>query len=168
MPLNEWYYVKMYTWWHRTSRKYPFIDIKATEISKRCVYVLVTWPWRLPEEWPEACSTLTVVGAGIMHGFGTDPLRQSDWRKVGIRSLICLSWWKVYHIYVTDRAFVVAKEVFHHTHGNILTLWEWLDGEKRFFLFKFNYINHFCIQRQILITYKWVLLTLAVFSPNVN
>ena len=38
-------------------------------ISKRCGFVLVTWPWRLPEEWPEACSNLTVVGAGTMHGF---------------------------------------------------------------------------------------------------
>ena len=26
-------------------------------------------PRRLPEEWPEACGILTVVGAGIMHGF---------------------------------------------------------------------------------------------------
>ena len=51
------------------------LDLKTTEISKRCVFVLVTWPWRLPEEWPEACSSLTVVGAGTMHGFGTDPIR---------------------------------------------------------------------------------------------
>ena len=38
-------------------------------------------------------------------------------------------------------AFVFAKEVFHHRNGNILKLWEWLNDEKRFFLFKFNYIN---------------------------
>ena len=43
-------------------------------------FVLVTWPWRLPEEWPEACGSLTVIGAGIMHGFGTDPIRnQTIW-----------------------------------------------------------------------------------------
>ena len=28
-----------------------------------------------PEEWPEACGSLTVVGAGTKHGFGTDPIR---------------------------------------------------------------------------------------------
>ena len=33
------------------------------------------WPWQLPEEWPEACGSLTVVGAATKHGFGTDPIR---------------------------------------------------------------------------------------------
>ena len=27
------------------------------------------------EEWPEACGSLTVVGAGTKHSFGTDPIR---------------------------------------------------------------------------------------------
>ena len=39
------------------------------------------------------------------------------------------------------RAFVIANEVFHHRNDNILTLWELLNDEKLFFLFKFNYIN---------------------------
>ena len=30
---------------------------------------------QLPEEWPEACGSLAVVGAAIKHGFGTDPIR---------------------------------------------------------------------------------------------
>ena len=46
-----------------------YINVKATKISKRCVFVLVTWPWRLREKLPEACGSLTVVGAGTMHGF---------------------------------------------------------------------------------------------------
>ena len=45
------------------------------KISKRRVFVLVTWPWRLPDEWLEACGSLTVVGAGTKHGFGTDQIR---------------------------------------------------------------------------------------------
>ena len=39
------------------------------------------------------------------------------------------------------RAFVIAKEVFHHRNGNILTLWDLSYDEKRFFLSKYNYIN---------------------------
>ena len=65
----------MYKWCHESRRNYTFVKLKATKISKRCVFVLVTWPWRLPEEWPEACGSLTVVGAGTKHGFGTDPIR---------------------------------------------------------------------------------------------
>ena len=65
----------MYKWCHETRRNYLFINLNATKISKRCIFVLVTWPWQLPEEWPEACSSLTVVGAGTMHGFGTNPIR---------------------------------------------------------------------------------------------
>ena len=44
---------------------------------------------------------------------------------------------------MAGRAFVVAKEVFHHS-NKILKLWEWLNDEKQFFLSKFNYIDkHF-------------------------
>ena len=31
------------------------------------------------------------------------------------------------------RAYVVAKEIFHHRNGDILTLWEWLNDEKQGF-----------------------------------
>ena len=75
MPLNEWYYENMYKWCHETHRNYPYINPKATKISKRGFFVLVTWPWWLPAEWPEVCGSLTVVGAGTMHGFGTEPIR---------------------------------------------------------------------------------------------
>ena len=85
----------MYKWCHKSRRNYTFVNLKATKISKRCVFILVTWPWWLPEEWPEACGSLTVVGAGTKHGFGTDQhpimltplgIRQSDWWRAGIRS----------------------------------------------------------------------------------
>ena len=47
------------------------------------------------------------------------------------------------------RAFVVAKEVFHHRNSNILKLWEWLNDEKQFFFSKFNYINkHFYFEKK--------------------
>ena len=65
----------MYKWCHKSRRNYTFVNLKATKISKRCVFILVTWPWRLPEEWPEACGNFTVVGAGTKHGFGIDPIR---------------------------------------------------------------------------------------------
>ena len=64
MPLNEYDITKICT---RDA-------MEPEEISKRCVFVLVTWPRRLPEEWPEACGSLTVVFAGIMHGFDTGPI----------------------------------------------------------------------------------------------
>ena len=48
MPLNEWYYENMYMWCHESRR---------------------------PEEWAEAWGSLTVVDAGTMHGFGTDPIK---------------------------------------------------------------------------------------------
>ena len=51
------------------------INLKATKISRQCVFGLVMWPWRLLEKWLEACNSLTVVGAGTMHGFGTGPIR---------------------------------------------------------------------------------------------
>ena len=65
-------YVQVMPW---NLKKLPIINLNSTIISKRCVFGLVTWPWRLPEEWPEACGSLTMVGAGTMHGFGTDPIR---------------------------------------------------------------------------------------------
>ena len=30
--------------------------------------------------------------------------------------------------------FAIAKEVFHHRNGNILTLYDWLNDEKQFFI----------------------------------
>ena len=43
---------------------------------------------------------------------------------------------------MAGRAFVVARKVFHHRNGNILTLWDWWSDEKHFFFkFKFNYIK---------------------------
>ena len=65
----------MYKWYYETRWNYHFLNLKTTKISKHSVFVLVTWPWRLPEEWLEVCGSLTVVGAGTMHGFGTDPIR---------------------------------------------------------------------------------------------
>ena len=94
MPLNEWYHENMYKWCHESRRNYTFINVKATKISKRCVFVLVTWPWRLLEEWSEACGSLTVVGAGTMHGFGTDPIRNPTIWLVGSR--IQVNWF-AYH-----------------------------------------------------------------------
>ena len=75
MPLSEWYNENMSKWCHESRKNYTFINLKATKISKRCGFVLVTWPWWLPEEWPKACGSLNVVGAGTMHGFGTEPIR---------------------------------------------------------------------------------------------
>ena len=49
---------------------------------------------------------------------------------------------------MAGHAFVVAKEVFHHSNNNILRLWEWLDDEKEFFLSKFSNINkHLYLER---------------------
>ena len=75
MPLNEIFYENMYKWCHESRRNYAFINLRATKISKRCVFVLITWPWRLPEEWHDASGNLTMIGAGTMHGFGTGPIR---------------------------------------------------------------------------------------------
>ena len=33
---------------------------------------------------------------------------------------------------MAGRQFVVAKKVFHHKNGNILTPWEWMNGEKKY------------------------------------
>ena len=42
---------------------------------------------------------------------------------------------------MSDRAFVVAKVVFHHRKGNIFTMWKWLNDQKQSFLFYVNYDN---------------------------
>ena len=44
---------------------------------------------------------------------------------------------------MAGRAFVVAKEVFHHKNGNNLKLWQWLNDEKHFFLSKSNSLNKY-------------------------
>ena len=47
-------------------------------------------------------------------------------------------------------AFVCAKEVFHHRNGHILKLWDWINNEKQFVLFKFNNINkHLHLEKKI-------------------
>ena len=38
--------------------------------------------------------------------------------------------------------FVVAKEVFYHGNGSILTLWWWLNNERQFFWCKFSCMNN--------------------------
>ena len=58
-------------------------------------------------------------------------------RKVPKRQVTNLA---LYYI-MADRAFVIAKELFYRRDGNIFTLWEWLNDEKQFFWFKFNYIK---------------------------
>ena len=42
---------------------------------------------------------------------------------------------------MAGRAFVVAKEVFHHRNGNIFTMRKWLNDQKQSFLFYVNYNN---------------------------
>ena len=89
MPLNKLYYQNMYKWCHETRRNYPFINLKATKISKRCVFLFwsrgpdgyrkndrkreVVWPWLVLE----LCTVLALTQSGI---------RQSDWWRAGIRS----------------------------------------------------------------------------------
>ena len=69
---------------------------------------------------------------------------------------------------MAGRAFVVAKEVFHHRNGNILKLWEWLNDDKQFFLSKFNYINkHFYFEKKNYHS-NWDILTREIFSPNMT
>ena len=95
----------MYKWCHESRRSYTFVKLKAKKISKQCDFVLVTWPWRLPEEWPEACGSWTVVGAGTMHVLALTQLGiwQSDWWRAGITSTnlhIVVEFW------ITHRDFV--------------------------------------------------------------
>ena len=75
MSVKEWYYENLYKWCRETRRNHPFVKLWTTKISKRFAFVLDTWSWRLPEEWPEACGSITVVGAGTMPGFGIHPIR---------------------------------------------------------------------------------------------
>ena len=88
MLLNEWWYENMYKWCHESRRNYTFVKLKATKISKRCVLFwsrgpdgyrkndrkrAVVWPWLVLE----LSTVLALTQLGI---------RQSDWRRVGIRS----------------------------------------------------------------------------------
>ena len=57
------------------SKKLHIRKIKGHENFEAMRFVLVTLSWRLPEKWPEACGSLTVVGAGTKHGFGIGPIR---------------------------------------------------------------------------------------------
>ena len=42
---------------------------------------------------------------------------------------------------MSDRAFMVAKEEFHHRNGNIFKTMRMINDDKQFFLSQFNYIN---------------------------
>ena len=53
---------------------------------------------------------------------------------------------RVYDYTMAGCAFVVAKEVFHYRNSNILTLWEWLNSENQFFLFKYI-IKHLYLEK---------------------
>ena len=78
----------MYKWCHESRRKYTFVKLKATKISKRCVLFwsrgpggyrkndrkrAVVWPWLMLE----LSTVLALTQLGIW---------QSDWRRAGIRS----------------------------------------------------------------------------------
>ena len=78
----------MYKWCHESRRNYTFVKLKATKISKRCVLFwsrgpdgyrkndrkrAVVWPWLVLE----LSTVLALTQLGI---------RQSDWRRAGIRS----------------------------------------------------------------------------------
>ena len=77
----------MYKSCHESRRNYTFVTLKATKISKRCVFVLVTCPWRLPEEWPEAVVwPWLVLQLSTVLALTQLGIRQSDWRRAGIRS----------------------------------------------------------------------------------
>ena len=116
MPLNELYQENMHKICHETKRNYPVLNLKATKISKLCVCVLFTWPWRLPEEWPEACGSLAVVGAGIMHDFGSDPIRNPTIWLVGSRNQV--NWFScrgnMYYQQVT--LHMCTKCMWHEIH----------------------------------------------------
>ena len=78
----------MYKWCHEFRRNYTFVNLKTTKISKRCVFVLVTCRWRLPENdrkravvRPWLVLKLSTVLALTQYG-----IRQSDWWRAGIRS----------------------------------------------------------------------------------
>ena len=78
----------MYKWCHESRRNYTFVKLKATKISKRCVLFwsrgpdgyrkndrkrAVVWPW-------------LVLVLGTVLTLTTLGIRQSDWRRGGIRS----------------------------------------------------------------------------------
>ena len=89
MLLNEWYYENIHKWCHESRRNYTFVKLKATKISKRCFLFwsrgpdgyrkndrkrAVVWPWLVLE----LSTVLALTQLGI---------RQSDWRRAGIRSI---------------------------------------------------------------------------------
>ena len=78
----------MYKWCHESRRNHTFVKLKVTKISKRCVLFwsrgpdgyrnndrkrAVVWPWLVLE----LSTVLALTQLGI---------RQSDWRRAGIRS----------------------------------------------------------------------------------
>ena len=94
----------MYKWCHESRRNYTFIKLKATKISKRCVLFwsrgpdgyrkndrkrAVVWPWLVLE----LSTVLALTQLGI---------RQSDWRRAGIRSInlhIVVEWRNWYRVW---------------------------------------------------------------------
>ena len=48
-------------------------NLKA--ISKRCFFVLVTWPRALPDDWPEMYGGWSMVGVPTLHGFDIDLIK---------------------------------------------------------------------------------------------
>ena len=61
-------------------KKLPIYKSKDPENFAAMHFLLVMWSRQLPDEWPEACISLIVVGAGIMHDFGDDPIKnQAIW-----------------------------------------------------------------------------------------
>ena len=79
---------------------------------------------------------------------------------------VTIHWCNVIYYIMTGCAFAVAKEVFYHRNGNILTSWEWLNDEKQVFQFKFNSINkHLYLEKN----FKHLRLRhTTIFSQNVH
>ena len=101
----------MYKWCHESRRNYTFIKLKATKISKRCVLFwsrgpdgyrkndgkrAVVWPWLVLE----LSTVLALTQLGI---------RQSDWRRAGIRStnLHIVVEWLINHCFGLDQETMV-------------------------------------------------------------
>ena len=62
----------------------------------------------------------------------------------------------VTYLIMAGRAFLVAKEVFHHRECSILTLCEWLNDEKQvFFYFKSTILVNICTRRTGLFNLHW-------------
>ena len=53
--------------YQESRRNRPSKDLKATTVSKRSVFVLITWSWPLPELWMEACGSSTDTGPGDIY-----------------------------------------------------------------------------------------------------